>query len=118
MLIHWVQDWAGDLLSQKVSIGGPGVISQVRENIWDYDLGHKTELRKIFCGSNIHLFIKRLYTRRIRKNYSSDNFYIITKFHLNTHSALIFIRHPVVIVGELQMSAVWNDTYLGIYMID
>lgn len=85
------------------------------KNILYHDSGHKTELRKIFFGSNIHLFIKRLYTERInmlnqKKNYSSDNFYIITKFHLHIHSALVFRRNPVVTVGELQMSAVWNNT--------
>lgn len=64
----------------------------------------------------IHLFTKSFYLERINmlnqmKNYSSDNVHIITKFHLNTHSALVFRKHPVVTVGGLPMSA--TRTLLG-----
>lgn len=91
--------------------------------VLDHGSGHNTELRNILCGSNIHLFVKRLYTEGINrlnqnKNYPSDNFSIITKFHLTIHSAPALRKHRVGTVGELQKSAEWNNAYLGIYLID
>lgn len=99
------------------SPGDPGVISQMR-NFLDHGLGHKSELKKILCGSNFHSFVKELYIERInrlsqRKNYPSDNFVLSQNFTWK-YSPPVFTKHHVDTVGlEHETRLTWEYSWLA-----